>query len=57
MATPVSTTPPENFANGATGVVDTVGKFGTGVHDTDGKCQFTSVTNNWNKNQTAYTLK
>jgi hypothetical protein len=35
---PVSTTPAANFATGIAGiVVDTVGKFATGVNDIDGK--------------------
>jgi hypothetical protein len=34
---PVSTTPAANFATSSACVVDTGGKFATGVNDTDGK--------------------
>ncbi len=34
---PVSTTPAAKFATGFTSVVDTGGKFATGVNDTSGK--------------------
>jgi hypothetical protein len=34
---PVSTTPAANFATGTAGVVDTGGKFATGVNGTCGK--------------------
>jgi hypothetical protein len=36
-APPVSTTPAANFSNSFTSVVDTGGKFATGVNDTGGK--------------------
>jgi hypothetical protein len=46
---PVSTTPMANFATSTAGVVDTGGKFATGVNITDGKL--------WEQYQTAETLK
>jgi hypothetical protein len=44
----VSTTPAANFSTSSAGVVDTDGKFATGVNDTGGK--------QWEQNQAADNL-
>jgi hypothetical protein len=45
----VSTTPPANFATSFASVVDTSGKFATGVNDTGGK--FASGVNDTGRQQ------
>ncbi len=57
---PISATPEANFATSFISVVDTGGKFATGVNDTGG--QFTDGVNNtggkqWEQYQAADTLK
>ncbi len=52
---PVSTTPAENFAISSAGVVDTSGKFATGVYYTGGK--FVTGGKQWEQHQTADNLK
>jgi hypothetical protein len=59
-APPVSTTPAANFATNFTRVVDTGGKFATGINDTDSK--FATGVNDtggkkWGQYQAADTLK
>jgi hypothetical protein len=56
----VSTTPAANFATSSASVVDTGGKFATGVYDTGGK--FATGVNDtcgkkWEQYQSAETLK
>jgi hypothetical protein len=57
---PVSATPAANFATSFTSVVDTGGKFATGINDTRGK--FAAGLNDtggkqWDYNKAADTLK
>ncbi len=70
-APPVSTTPGANFSTSFASVVNTGGKFATGVNDTGGKLpmvsttlaanflsvSFTPVANNGSNYQTANNLK
>ncbi len=55
--TPVSMTPATNFAAGTAGVIDTSGKFTTGVVDTRQFCWYQRHERSWWKNLPSVSLK